>query len=764
MMAPANSKPARIYQLGSLALMTALLMSGVLSSAGCGSNTPTRVNVQLVGSAPDTTSVQVLFAVDGISDKRSPYNFDKNTTYFGIDFPDLDTAGVVTVGAQTFAKGCITAEGQSQVTIQSGHTYEIQVMLSAKTKACPVTVLTKGNGIVKSDPIGVDCGQTCINFFEYGKIAKFSALPGIPTSPYVWGGKCGGGAGCEFVVDGPATVSANFAPRVCTPAGFCWEYPTPQGASLNGVWIAPDQTTYAVGAAGSILRNDGTQWSSLNSGTRKLLNAVWGTSNSDVWTVGDGVVLHWNGAAWISSTIPVIDYYNSVWGSSATDVWTVGNNGTILHYDGVNWKKDPYTTSVRLAAVWGSSMNDVWIVGSDGTALHNTGTGWTPTDAMTRETFRGLSGTGPGDVWAVGNVVRRWNGTQWVVAEKGLSSPIYISAVWASGANTVWGTSGQGNILRWNGSQWAVAATLSPNSTYTSVYGISGLAWAVGTDGTISQLIAGEWQLKSSPSFQGFSNVWLNGTDDGWAIGRNGVMFRWDSINWNPTMPMTTVDLYGIWGSGKDDVWVCGTGGTILRFNGTDWTPIALPSGISIPPSGSLNDIYGSGPNDVWIVGSALPSIFVLHWDGAKLSSVSPPPAASSVYANTDAVYVAAGSNGLYQLSGTAWTKVKDVSAFKVRGQGSELYVAGGDGLHRWDGATWTQQYAGESYNALYVRSPGDVWAFGGAGLDTKLVHWNGSLWSEFERFPVNILGIHGTGTKDVWVVGASNSVLHLAQ
>ena len=45
---------------------------------------------------------------------------------------------------------------------------------------------------------------------------------------------------------------------VCSPAGWCWVNPTPQGDSLAG---------------------------------------VWGTGADDVWAVGMGTVLHWNGSA-----------------------------------------------------------------------------------------------------------------------------------------------------------------------------------------------------------------------------------------------------------------------------------------------------------------------------------------------------------------------------------------------------------------------------------------------------------------------------------
>jgi hypothetical protein len=77
----------------------------------------------------------------------------------------------------------------------------------------------------------------------------------------------------------------------------------------------------------------------MNSGTKWDLNAVWGSSGSDVFAVGDDgtTILHYDGSSWSSmekmGTWPA-KYLDAVWGSSGSDVFAVGKNGTILHYDG----------------------------------------------------------------------------------------------------------------------------------------------------------------------------------------------------------------------------------------------------------------------------------------------------------------------------------------------------------------------------------------------------------------------------------------------
>ena len=66
---------------------------------------------------------------------------------------------------------------------------------------------------------------------------------------------------------------------------------------LRGVWIAPDNTAFAVGDGGTILRHDGSGWSPMVSGTTEALFDVWGSSATDVAASGN-IVLHYQGSSW----------------------------------------------------------------------------------------------------------------------------------------------------------------------------------------------------------------------------------------------------------------------------------------------------------------------------------------------------------------------------------------------------------------------------------------------------------------------------------
>jgi photosystem II stability/assembly factor-like uncharacterized protein len=48
-----------------------------------------------------------------------------------------------------------------------------------------------------------------------------------------------------------------------------------------------------------ILYLDGDQWTRIESNTKEYLTAIWGSSDENIYAVGDnGLILHWNGEDW----------------------------------------------------------------------------------------------------------------------------------------------------------------------------------------------------------------------------------------------------------------------------------------------------------------------------------------------------------------------------------------------------------------------------------------------------------------------------------
>ena len=110
---------------------------------------------------------------------------------------------------------------------------------------------------------------------------------------------------------------------------------------FNGVWAASASEAFAVGGVGTIRHytEATSSWEAMpDVPATETLRAVWGTSRSDVWVVGDDAcVLHFDGQAW--SRVEVMglgdrrpDLY-AVWTASPGHVW-VGGDGVLLSLGG----------------------------------------------------------------------------------------------------------------------------------------------------------------------------------------------------------------------------------------------------------------------------------------------------------------------------------------------------------------------------------------------------------------------------------------------
>lgn len=137
----------------------------------------------------------------------------------------------------------------------------------------------------------------------------------------------------------------------------------------------PDPADAAVDAA----YIDPMVWTAIDSQANVVLDAIWGSSASDVWVVGGaGTVRHKtpSDGRWMPVEVPTTSNLHGVWGSGPNDIWFIGDAGTILHYDGTSFQKVDAQFQIgrkpNLYGIWGSGPNDVWIVG-DAITLHYTG-------------------------------------------------------------------------------------------------------------------------------------------------------------------------------------------------------------------------------------------------------------------------------------------------------------------------------------------------------------------------------------------------------
>ena len=122
--------------------------------------------------------------------------------------------------------------------------------------------------------------------------------------------------------------------------------------------------------------------------------------------------------------------------------------------------------------------------------------------------------------------------------------------------------------------------------------------------------------------------------------------------------------------------------GTITQFSGIHW--VLLDS----PTTADLNSLHSLPNGTVWIVGSNGTALFgnekawkTFAFDEEDLLDV---------VAFSNAMYVAAGTRGLYRIDGESLVAVRDdIEANRLTSDGLHLYVSGGEAVHMFDGRAW---------------------------------------------------------------------------
>ena len=205
--------------------------------------------------------------------------------------------------------------------------------------------------------------------------------------------------------------------------GTSWHdvaFPFICNSTHRGAWVGP-QTALAVGNSPRTTQNLGEQvgriwrlrdgsWTlelSLSSDLSTFLHA-WGSDEADVYAVGGrnlfgspetplGLIAHYDGTTWAVVSDQIEQPLNAVWGSSSSDVFAVGQGGLILHFDGTQWTRQESGVTVNLNGVWGSAPNNVIAVGGGGTILRWDGHSWMRLDSGSTTNLTGVWLTTAGD-------------------------------------------------------------------------------------------------------------------------------------------------------------------------------------------------------------------------------------------------------------------------------------------------------------------------------------------------------------------------------
>lgn len=259
----------------------------------------------------------------------------------------------------------------------------------------------------------------------------------------------------------------------------------------------------------------------------------------------------------------------SVWGTSSTDVWTVGGDardGTgpqVLHYDGKAWERiQTSETQGNLWWVFGFKDGPIFMGGDGGVILRYENKTFTKMTTPRNGTVFGLWGAAPDDMWAVGSVspssggfAWRLNGDEWI-DEPSFPSEIRDSAamwkVFGRSANDAFVVGGKGTALHWDGSALSAVET----GASTSLFNISCNTEryvAVGGDasGVILEYDGQSWTNVTPEFAPGLSGVSINEAGEGYAVGQYGMVFERANKIWQE-VDIGILLNYGLHGSWLD--------------------------------------------------------------------------------------------------------------------------------------------------------------------------------------------------------------------
>jgi photosystem II stability/assembly factor-like uncharacterized protein len=234
-------------------------------------------------------------------------------------------------------------------------------------------------------------------------------------------------------VAGPTTADLSSVRMVNTWDGWAVGKTVQNIVSGNETWVW------------TIIRWNGSSWtnSTTPSEIGNNLLSVTMVDSVDGWAVGaGGSILRWNGTQWsVWTEFPmpgsIFAGFYSVCLVNAYDGWAVGDLGTVYHWDGRVWAGFP---------TWGSTDNylSVFFVNADD--------GW-------------IAG-GTGGVYEIGSSgpVNHWNGTMWTSVDNPSINPVALRSVFMVDANDGWIVGDGGLIMRWSGVEWTVPEYPTPLS------------------------------------------------------------------------------------------------------------------------------------------------------------------------------------------------------------------------------------------------------------------------------------------------------------
>ncbi|NEX18578.1 MAG: hypothetical protein C1943_18770 [Halochromatium sp.] len=154
--------------------------------------------------------------VPNIKELQSLVNYDAN--YLGIDesfFPSTPAAKFWSSSSSVFYRSLalqIPFYLSTHSSLDEDKTNELGVRLVRDVLPLTITITGDGNGMVSSEPVGINCGSDCSEDYSSGTEVLLTATPAIGSELSSWSeDSCGIATRCKVIVDSAKTVTATFS-------------------------------------------------------------------------------------------------------------------------------------------------------------------------------------------------------------------------------------------------------------------------------------------------------------------------------------------------------------------------------------------------------------------------------------------------------------------------------------------------------------------------------------------------------------------------
>jgi hypothetical protein len=556
--------------------------------------------------------------------------------------------------------------------------------------------------------------------------------------------------------------------------------------SLHDIHGVSSQSVFVVGAGGTILHFNGTDWTPMASGTQVDLVGVWAESDNDVYAVGRSILLHHDGISWGELSGPISAHACDVIVSGGSVYIAAG--GAVQELAGGTWSTTTFPCEsgdwydvcdnivsltphpqggwygVGKRAIWYDFVDEKYgLLYANGVYVAHDPTPGEFTDAWASADELYIVHR---PIYSSGNEIYYTSGGTTLAP---MPEQPALSVMNIFGDTYPFGVAGDGRLTWYDGASW-LETSQSAGVGYGEVWGTSpGDVYGLGGtyiyryDGAGFAVYGDEGGPGSFP----LVDAWVDENQDVWAVG-NTELYRYDGAQWRSeaTVPGK---INAMWGRASNDIYLVDDGGNVVRYDGAGQTTVSLDAD-------RLWDITESRAGDMYAVGEkGVGRVF--RFDGSawtlfqdNLSAACTAVLFTQQGGYPDYLVVGTSEGDVYRYAG-GWRHFANVfypddpvRILDLWGISHDQVLAAGDGplianINLRLQSVVTVYDTPTKVFRLWGRSTNDVW---GAGNNGSVLHFDGSTWFPDASTGVTQFGVAGAGPCDVYLVGDGGNVWHL--